>query len=378
MALKNNTWKLNQWYDQSVAGNTTYSSTVKALYIWGNNQYGALGQNNNVHHSSPVQIPGTGWRHVNSSGYGWGCAATKTDGTLWAWGYNSAGQLGLNEAGPANRSSPCQIPGTTWSDKFQINFQAMLAIKTDGELWVWGNNNYGQLGQNDTTKVSSPVQIPGSWSDVASNLYSGAAIKTDGTLWAWGYNYYGQLGQNNRTNYSSPRQIPGTTWRSVHGSGYHLSATKTDGSLWSWGRNAAGALGTNQGQNTDLSSPVQIPGSWTTKVSTMIQGAGAINTDGELYMWGNNTQGRLGQNDTTSYSSPRQVPGTWSDIASGQYGAMGMKTDGTAWSWGTNNYGAMGINDSPPVRYSSPVQIPGSDWSQIGSSQTGFQALKML
>ena len=124
-------------------------------------------------------------------------------------------------------------------------------------LFAWGSNNYGQLGQNNTTKVSSPVQIPGTtWSSISGDRHS-LATKTDGTLWSWGQGSDGKLGQNNLTDFSSPVQIPGTTWSSISGGGTHSLATKTDGTLWSWGSNTSGKLG----QNTTISrsSPIQIP-----------------------------------------------------------------------------------------------------------------------
>ena len=108
------------------------------------------------------------------------------------------------------------------------------------ELYSWGQNTNGQLGQNDRTYRSSPVQIPGTtWSSISGGV-GGAfslATKTDGTLWTWGSNYQGRLGQNDTIRYSSPVQIPGTTWSSIESGNDHSLATKTDGTLWSWGSN---------------------------------------------------------------------------------------------------------------------------------------------
>ncbi len=148
--------------------------------------------------------------------------AIKTDGTLWGWGRNNRGQLGQNND-KTKYSSPVQIPGTTWKDVAMTheNDGGYVAIKTDGTMWAWGNGSTGQLGLNSTTKYSSPVQIPGTTWDIVDGIgASGAtAIKTDGTLWAWGRNGNGQLGQNNETHRSSPIQIPGTDWKvTVRGS----------------------------------------------------------------------------------------------------------------------------------------------------------------
>ena len=115
-------------------------------------------------------------------------------------------------------SSPVQIPGTTWNYLGGGNIHGS-AVKTDGTLWMWGNGNHGKLGQNEPTnadKRSSPVQVPGTtWSKVSGGeMFNTVATKTDGTAWAWGDNSDGQLGQNNLTTYSSPVQIPGTNWSS--------------------------------------------------------------------------------------------------------------------------------------------------------------------
>ena len=143
--------------------------------------------------------------------------------------------------------------------------------KTDGTLWSIGGGWKGQIGDNNKTNYSSPVQI-GSGTDWASvgiiGEYSSGAVKTDGTLWVWGENEIGQLGQNNGTYYSSPIQIPGTTWSQVRATGPDGGmATKTDNTLWSWGANQFGETGQNiQGAYpvgyAGISSPTQLPGSW--------------------------------------------------------------------------------------------------------------------
>ena len=143
----------------------------------------------------------------------------------------------------------------------------MMALKTNGELWAWGMNYNGVLGQNNRTIYSSPKQIPGSsWASIAGGDGCAYATKTDGTLWSWGYNEFGCLGQNDvDVHRSSPVQIPGTTWNTspLGGGGglTHAAAfTKTDGTLWSWGDNEYGILGQSTSQNVQQSSPVQVPG----------------------------------------------------------------------------------------------------------------------
>ena len=183
--------------------------------------------------------------------------------SLYAWGQNSLGQLGQNNR--TQFSSPVQIPGTTWSSISSSYHE--LATKTDNTLWSWGNNAHGQLGQSNTTQYSSPVQIPGTtWSSISAGRFFSLAKKTDNTLWSWGYNYFGALGQNNTTRYSSPVQIPGTTWSSASSGQSFSSAIKTDNTLWVWGRNAFGNLGQNN--QTYYSSPVQIPGTTWSSISS--------------------------------------------------------------------------------------------------------------
>jgi len=374
MATKKGIWNLQQVRDKQLQSLWSYTG-ARGLFVWGYNQYGSLGQNNRTAYSSPIQIGTDADWKTFSACYEQTSFGIRTNGTLWSWGYNGFGVLGLNGSVNARKSSPTQIPGTTWS-QFSGRRGAASAIKTDGTLWMWGRNNQGQLGQNNRTYYSSPVQIPGtSWATASTSVIS-SAIRTDGTLWMWGSeNNNGQLGQNSTGARSSPVQIPGTTWARVYAGGYDSAfAIRTDGTLWGWGNNNDGGLGQNN--RTKYSSPVQVPGAW----KNISEGSGwitATKTDGTLWGWGSNDKGQLGQNSVVKYSSPVQVGSAtdWSAVNCLAKGNMAVKTDGTAYVWGRGGNGQLGLNEED-VAYSSPVQLPGiwsTDWGDLGGnwSQNG-------
>ena len=392
-AQRTNTWILDEWYDQAVAGTTGgYDTNVLSLYSWGYNAGGELGVNNKTKYSSPVQVgTDTTWSKIGAGTEG-SSAAIKNDGTLWTWGKSSYGALAQNNQ--TQYSSPKQVPGT-WNEVAGQQ-QGMTAIKTDGTLWTWGQNSNGQLGQNEgdlfNTHMSSPTQVgtDTTWNKpVVSNSKSGGSIKTDGTLWMWGSNNYGKLGHNNETVYSSPVQLGSdTTWNQVYMGNESSLASKTDGTLWSWGKNTQGQLGLNAASPAQRSSPTQIPGTWATGTRSLYSSdefGAAIKTDGTLWMWGLNEHGQLGQNEGPggnpgSYSSPTQIPGTiWRSVFCGRKSSFATKTDGTMWSWGYGNRSSNGLlGQNNAISYSSPVQIPGTTWStNLGGSNFTTLGMKL-
>ena len=302
------------------------------LWMWGYNGDGELGQNSptNTHLSSPTQIPGTTWKYVANRG---AVHAIKTDGTMWAWGDNSRGQLGQNSE--VRYSSPVQIPGTTWSTANKHNITAgsglVGAVKTDGTLWMWGYNNAGALGLNAPSNAnrSSPTQVGSdtTWAAISGYTYGNIATKTDGTLWSWGKNDYGQMGVNDRTQYSSPVQVGSdTTWGNLNAavSRFGVAAIKTDGTLWQWGRNINGGMG----GTGDRSSPTQIPGTTWKEIAIGDDGTRiAVKTDGTMWGWGDNAQGQLGQNEEgNDFNSPVQIPGSsWFSVAARRLANMAIK-----------------------------------------------------
>ena len=333
-------WETDQVYNKIMEGNIWSYTGADAFFVWGDND-GQLGLNDKVDYSSPVQLPGT-WSNPVHDNMGIDFSGGfKSDGSYWTMGKNGDGQLGHNDT--TQRSSPIQLPGT-WSNASMggDNGKSCIAVKTDGTLWCWGGNNHGQLGQNNKTDYSSPKTVGSeeTWKMGSAGADYMLAVKTDGTLWSLGYNeYYGMLGQGNRTDYSSPRQVgTNTNWAFAHaGRPGESIAVKTDGTLWAWGSNTNGQLGQN---------------------------------------------GPTGPGYSGRYSSPRQI-GTDTDwayekfnkitVGSNRMGAV--KQDGTLWMWGYNSNGQLGQNNQ--TRYSSPVQVgSGQDWEYVSTGQYHTMAKK--
>ena len=375
----------------SVYPNIVNQLDTPMLMGWGLNTNGWLGDNTTTKKSSPVQTIayGNNWKQVACGQYH--TAAVKTDGTLWTWGYNQKGRLGDNTT--TDRSSPVQTvsSGTNWN-QVSCGYEHTGAIKTDGTLWFFGGNAFGEIGDNTRTFRSSPVQTVAfgtNWKQVTNGYYHTAALKTDGTLWTWGYNSFGQLGDNTVSNRSSPAQTVafGTNWKQVSSGVFHTAAIKNDGTLWIWGDNANGKLGDNT--TTNRSSPVQTIAGGTNwkQVACGYCNTAAIKTDGTLWCWGLNSVGQLGDNTTTNRSSPVQTVtyGTnWKQVASTlknstlfTYGnTAAIKTDGTLWIWGYNNNGEIG--DKTTTNRSSPVQtvLYGNNWKQTACGGSFTLAIK--
>lgn len=328
------------------------------LWAWGNNSVGQLGLGDTVNRSSPVQVGFSSWLSISDS------MAIRSDGTLWGWGKNPNGRLGLGDT--TSRSSPTQVGAlTNWTvikSHYGYGAGPTAAIKTDGTMWAWGSNYAGQLGLGDTANRSSPVQVGAltTWYSCAISNRAILAVKTDGTLWSWGQNYFGNLGLGNSTYYSSPKQIGALTdWINIGGSINPVSV-KANGTLWTWGRNHYGQLGL--GDTTVRSSPTQVGAltNWAQAISARQGQTFAVKTDGTLWSWGRNYGSSLGlgsNNSSLSYSSPKQIGAltNWYRVSTGRFNVHAIKTNGTLWSWGENNSGMLGLGNT--TEYASPKQV---------------------
>ena len=366
------------------------------LWVWGFNTQGQLGINvagATTNRTTPVTTfsGGANWKQVaNGNNH---AAAIKTDGTLWTWGYGLYGNLGIDLAGTiVKRCTPVttSVGGTNWKQVACGNgFTA--AIKTDGTLWTWGDNLVGGLGINDTNMRCTPIVISSgsnNWKQVScGDSFYTAAVKTDGTLWTWGNNNSGVLGVNDggaTGRRCTPVQTSagGTNWKQVSAGNYHMAAIKTDGTLWIWGSAIHGQLGINAAGVTDMRcTPVttSVGGTNWKQVDAGYFHTAAIKTDGTLWTWGRNDFGQLGINDTNMRCTPVTVFGSatnWKQVACGREHTTAIKADGSLWTWGYNKYGQLGINNTTNILTPVTTFAGGTNWKQVSFGINWSAAIK--
>jgi alpha-tubulin suppressor-like RCC1 family protein len=364
------------WTQVSAGGFQTIARRADGkLYAWGQNNWGQLGDSTTTGRTAPVAVNNgaatTAWRQVAvGDQFAVGIraattgAATTAGGTLWAWGLNTNGQLGLGDS--LNRSVPTQIgKDATWVSVSAGKYH-VLALKSDGTLWSWGRNNEGQLGDLTVIGRQAPVKVGGIdktntavWIAFSAGGVHSLGIQKDGSLWTWGDNTSGQLGNasSGTTPVPTPTKIGSLNYTSVSAGAAHSMAIGANGTLWAWGANGSGQLGNNAGVGT-VNAPLQI----STDTDWTVIAAGGLHTlavrkDGTLWAWGSNADGQLGSGGTDQ-ASPQQVgtERTWVTVSAGDGHSAGLKADNTLWTWGRNADGQLG--NGKTVTSQIPVNIP--------------------
>ena len=330
-------------------GLSTYAiKSDSSLWAWGQNAYGELGVGNTTEQHSPVKVLDNVTTITTNE---FSTFAVKKDNSLWAWGYNDAGQLGTGDT--VSRNSPVKIMDSV--STIVADDYSAFAVKRDGTLWAWGRNASGQLGTGDTTSRHNPVKVMDNVATITTDNSSTFAVKKDGTLWAWGKNY-GQLGTGDNADYHNPIKIMDNvatiTINDSPGSSQY--ALKMDGSLWAWGMNYRGRLGTGDDAYHHIPTKIMDNVDAITTVKDCYS-AYAIKKDGSLWAWGENTHGQLGTGDTTDRRSPVKVMDNVASItATSDHFAYAVKGDSSLWAWG-NNSGRLGTGDNTDRH--NPVKI---------------------
>ncbi|CAK0770997.1 exported hypothetical protein [Gammaproteobacteria bacterium] len=283
------------------------------------------------------------------------------DGQLWTWGLNGNGQLG--DGTNTNRSTPAPLKTLGPVTAQAGGYWHSLAATQDGKVWAWGDNQNGQLGDGSTNGSNKPVLVSGltTVSALAAGDYHSLALKPDGSLWGWGGNNYGQLGDGTTVDHDKPFQLPGLAGiKAVAAGSYHNLALKPDGTVWAWGWSQFGQTGSGaMADKAILPTPV----SGLKDVKAVVAGnhhSLALKQDGTVWAWGWNQFGQLGDKSTTSRASPVRVmglPTTIVALAAGYAHSLALAEDGTVWAWGLNDYGQLG--DGGATSRSSPSQIKG-------------------
>ncbi len=277
------------------------------MWAWGDNTDGQLGDGTNNNSDNAVEIPGLSDVIAISGGTaGYHSLALKSDGTVWAWGRNSDGQLG--DGTTVSKNTPTQVSGLSDIIAIGGGEYHSLAVKNDGTVWAWGRNNNGQLGDGTTTNSNVPVQVSGltGITGVAAGRFFSMALKNDSTVWAWGQNLYGQLGDGTTTNSSTAVQVSGLKATAIVGGAFHAIAINTDSTLVSWGRNDYGQVGDST--LTQRTTPVAVK--HLTSVVGIAAGTNwslAVKDDNTVFGWGRNPNGQLGDGTLDGKLTPNAV-----------------------------------------------------------------------
>lgn len=256
------------------------------------------------------------------------------------------------------------------------------AIDAQGNLYAWGQNNYGQLGNGTTVNDSTPVMVafpPGvtKWVAVTAGDGHALAIGNDGNLYAWGHNNKGQLGNGTTSDTSLPAMVTKpagvTSWTNINAGSNNSFAIGNDGNLYSWGYNNFGQLGNGSKSDTSLPAMVSLPsGVKATAVSAAANSAIALGNDGNLYSWGRNANGQLGNGTTTDSQTPAAItlPSgvTPVKLSSGAYFNSFLGSDGNIYSFGQGNNGQIGNGTT------SPGNVPTPTMANKPSSVTSWKA----
>jgi alpha-tubulin suppressor-like RCC1 family protein len=339
------------------------------LRAWGDDTWGQLGTGRLNQSATP--IPTVGLTRVIAIAAGDSHTITlRSDGTVWAWGANGAGQLGNGNT--MTRTTPAAVPGLTGVVAIAAGSSHTVALKSDGTVWAWGNNNYGQLGIGNFYPYSraTPAVVPdlSGVIAIAAGFGHTLALKSDGSVWAWGWNDFGQLGDGTRTwdppyGRATPGIVPDLTGVIAIAAGFaHSVAFKSDGSVLAWGLNSNGQLG--DGSSYDHATPAIV--SSLTGVTAIAAGSAhtfALKSDGSVWAWGSNGSGELG-NGSILQVYPASVPGLAgvTAIASGAFHTIALKFDGTVLTLGDNRYGQLGdgsITTQEPYGRATPTAVPG-------------------
>ncbi len=379
---------------------------------WGYNNEGAVGNgtaapgNSCECIESPVAVSGpSDFTQISSGSYH--TLGLRADGTVMAWGENNLGELGLGEStGPETCGSyacskvPVQVPGLTGVVAVAAGDYHSLALRSDGTVWAWGDNEYSELGLGGSSGPEScgsepcsmhPVQVPGLTDVVAidASYYYNLALRGDGTVLFWGYNRYGESGDGVGTEagclcIDHPVPVPGLSGAVAISAGWYLSsALLADGTIKDWGYNEYGEVG-NGTLNTENSpcycvGPVAVSGIAGARGTASAGYHGiALSGSGSASAWGYNEKGEVGNGTKTSSGCecvplPSPVSGghTFREIAAEGYHTTALLTDGSAVSWGENGYGELGDGSTTDRPSPTPIAVAGASAVASGSNN-GF------
>ena len=276
-------------------------------------------------------------------------------------GHNQYYQLGTNE------SYRQYVPTKVVKDE-NVKFKYVsagdrhvLALDENNNLWVWGVNYSGQLGDETISEQRYPKQIRSSIKDISAGEYFSLALDTNGNIWSWGDNSSGQLGNNSTTKGNNPQKIEtelNTKFKDIS-AGYNFSlALDIEGNIWSWGDNSSGQLGNNSTTSSLIPQKIQIENQISFKsIAAGCKHSLALDIEGNIWSWGDNSSGQLGNKTYTNSLIPQKIQTEvkFKEISVGLYHNMALDEKGNIWIWGENN--AYQIGDGTQSKRYVPIKM---------------------
>ena len=374
----------------SIGVGTIINDDPDLVNAWGINVQGELGNGTTTNSTTPIltNLP-AGVMATSIAGAQFHSLAIGSDGNLYAWGYNAQGELGNGTTTESHIPVVVGLPSGVTAIAISSKYEHSLAIGSDGKLYAWGLNSVGQLGNGTTTESHIPVVVglPSgvTATAISAGSFSSLAIGSDSKLYTWGSNQSGQLGNGTNNNSSIPLVVKlpdGVSPLMIAAGAGHNLALGSDGKLYAWGSNSVGQLGNGTSLGSNIPVVVSLPSGITpTAIAAGDDYNMAIGNDGQLYTWGYNQFGELGDGTTTQRTTPVTVTLgsgiTPTAISAGSYHSMAIGNDGKLYMWGYNTQGELGdgttINSSIPVVTSLP-----SGATPIAIAAVGFHSLAIV
>ena len=270
--------------------------------------------------------------------------AVFADGTLWCWGRNDGGQLGIDVGNDPVRPAPVQVgDASSWAQVAAARTHT-CALRQDGTAWCWGDGSRGQLGTPGLSMAVTPIQVgtDTDWAWITSRGSHTCGMRSDGSAWCWGANGSGQIGDGTSgedQDRSAPVPIaPGVVWHDLSAGGFHTCGIRDDRSLWCWGDNVYGQVGDGTYDLRPLPVPLGVGNDWVQVMAGTLFSC-ALRTDGTVWCWGQGEWGQLG-NGQKGWEATRNTPNQvgsdddWGRLGLGEFHACAIRQDGSLWCWG--------------------------------------------
>ena len=356
-----------------------------SLYAWGNNKDGQLGlglTDEYVAYNKKVDIPGK-VKLIKCAGDNpteLACYVITEDGALYVWGKNSYGQLGVGDEVNKNTPTKVNLPGKI-KELITTNVPSVYALMEDSSLYSWGYNRYGELGVGDEVNKNTPtkVNLPSKIKELITTGSSVYALMEDSSLYAWGYNLDGQLGVGDEVNKNTPTKVNlPSKIKELITTGSSVYALMEDSSLYAWGYNLDGQLGVGDEVNKNTPTKVNLP----SKIKELITTGSsvyALMEDSSLYAWGYNLDGQLGVGDEVNKNTPTKVnlPSKIKElITTNGSSVYALMEDSSLYSWGENSYGQLGVGDKINKNTPTIVNLPGKIKKLITSYSASYAILE--